>query len=99
MPLSYTSLKSPSLINTVAYKKFRNLYNVVICKARKMYFEKQLSDNQQNLRKTWQILFSSILKSNKKTKDLSHLTINGLNLDDPALMACSQALPAQLYVT
>ena len=53
-----------------------------------MYFEKQLSDNQQNRRKTWQILFSSSHKSNKKTNELSHLTINGLNLDDPALMAC-----------
>ena len=55
--LSYSSLKSPSLVNTAAYKKYRNLYDTVVRKARKMYFEKQLSDNQQNLRKTWQILF------------------------------------------
>ena len=55
--LSYSSLKSPSLVNTAAYKKYSNLFNTVVRKARKMYFEKQLSDNQQNLRKTWQILF------------------------------------------
>ena len=86
--LSNISLKSPSAINTAAYKNYRNLYNTVIRKAKKMYFEKQLSDNQKNLRKTWQILFSSIHKSNKKSNDLSHLLINGINIDDPVTMAC-----------
>ena len=44
--------------------------------------------NQKNLRKTWQILFSPIHKSNKKSNDLSNLLINGVNTDYPTLMAC-----------
>ena len=86
--LSHISLKFPSLLNISAYKKYRNLYNSIVRKAKKLYFEKQLSANQKNLRKTWQILFSTINKSKKKPNDLSHLKINGLVVEDPLTMAC-----------
>ena len=64
--LSYTCLKNPTFANVSSFKKFRNLYNQVIRNAKKLYFEKQLQNNQKNLRKTWQILFSAIHKDNKK---------------------------------
>ena len=86
--LSNTCIKTPTPFNRTEFKKYRNLYNSVIRNAKKLYFEKQLLANQKNLRKTWQILFSTIHKSNKKTNDLNNLVINGVNLDDPALMAC-----------
>ena len=82
------ALKNPSPISKLNYKLFRNLYNKVIRTAKKLHLEKQLSDNQKNLRKTWQILFSSINKGGKKKQDLSHLTIDGTNIDDPLTMAC-----------
>ena len=86
--LSYTCLKNPTFANVSSFKKFRNLYNQVIRNAKKLYFEKQLQNNQKNLRKTWQILFSAIHKDNKKKIEISNLNVNGVNLDDPQEMAC-----------
>ena len=71
----------------MGFKTYRNLYNQIIKTAKKLYYEKQLTINQKNLRKTWQILFSSIHKSKKNKDDLSHLTINGLKISDPRIMA------------
>ena len=85
--LSKTSLKNPTAANIDQFKRFRNLYNLVIKTAKKLYYEKQLTLNQKNLCKTWQILFSSINKSKKNRQDLSHLTINRLDVSDPRLMA------------
>ena len=87
--LSKICLKIPSTLNIVKFKKYRNLYNVVIRNAKKLYYEKQLFENQKNLRKTWQILFSTIHKNGNKKQDLSNLTINGLNINDPLQMATS----------
>ena len=61
--LSKTSLKNPSAENIFQFKKFRNLYNLVIRNAKKHYYEKQLEENKQNLCKTWKIPFSSINKN------------------------------------
>ena len=85
--LSKNSLKNPSHATISCFKTYRNLYNQVIKTAKKLYYEKQLTINQKNLRKTWQILFSSIHKEKKNKDDLSHLTINGLHISDPRLMA------------
>ena len=85
--LAKTSLKNPSMAAVTEFKTYRNLYNRVIKSAKKLHFKKQLESNKKNLRKTWQILFSSINKSNKKSNDISHLTINGLNISDPSAMA------------
>ena len=85
--LSKISLKNPSADNLLQFKKFRNLYNLVIRNAKKQYYEKQLEANKQNLRKTWKILFSSINKNTKKQNDISHLTINGRHVSEPKIMA------------
>ena len=77
---------SPSAISD--FKNYRNLYNKVIRTAKKLHFEKQLSNNQNNLRKTWQILFSAIHKTTKKNNSISHILVNGLDISDPSLMAC-----------
>ena len=84
---SKISLKNPSADNLLQFKKFRNLYNLVIRNAKKQYYEKQLEANKQNLRKTWKILFSSINKNTKKQNDISHLTINGRHVSEPKIMA------------
>ena len=83
------SLKNPTLENKQNFKLFRNVYNQVIRTAKKLHLERQLTENQKNLRKTWQILFSSINKGSKKKQDLSHLTINGTIISDPKNMACN----------
>ena len=60
------SLKNPSPTSITQFKNFRNLYNTVIRNAKKLYFQRQLEENQKNLHKTWQILFSAINKKLKK---------------------------------
>ena len=62
------SLKNPSHANISTFKTYRILYNQVIKTAKKLYFEKQLTINKKNLRKTWQILFSSIHKAKQKKR-------------------------------
>ena len=79
-------MKNPNRDAVAEFKTYRNLYNRVIKTAKKLYFKKQLEINKKNLRKTWQILFSSINKSNTKSKEISHLTINGLNITDPSII-------------
>ena len=81
------SLKNPSVVSITQFKKFRNIYNSVIRNAKKLYFQRQLEENQKNLRKTWQLLFASINKKTKKQNNLSHLTINGKIISDPSIMA------------
>ena len=81
------SLKKPNAENKQNFKTYRNLYNQVIRTAKKLHFERELSENQKNLRKTWQILFSSINKGGKKKQDLSNLIINGDNVSNPLTMA------------
>ena len=85
--LAHLSIKNPSVINIGNFRKYRNLYNRVIREAKKLYFERQLADNQKNLRKTWKILFSAIHKNSVKSNLISKLTINGVDTDDPLSMA------------
>ena len=80
MPL--LRVKNPTAANIDQFKRFRNLYSLVIKTAKKLYYEKQQTLNQKNLRKTWQILFSSINKSKINRQDLSQLTINGLDVSN-----------------
>ena len=47
--LSYTCLKSPTPANVFSFKKYRNLYNQIIRCVKKIYFEKQLKENQKKL--------------------------------------------------
>ena len=86
--LAHRSIKSPSVTNSEKFKAYRNLYNRVIRESKKLFFEKQLSENQKNLRKTWKILFSSIHRNSKKSNLIPNLTINGSNIDNPLTMAC-----------
>ena len=81
------SLKKPNAENKQNFKTYRNLYNQIIQTAKKLHFERELSENQKNLRKTWQILFSSINKGGRKTQDFSHLIINGDKVSNPLTMA------------
>ena len=67
--LASLSLKNPTRVSVAEFRAFRNLYNQVIRSAKKIYFQKQLADNQKNLRKTWQILFSTINKNTKFSSD------------------------------
>ena len=81
------SLRSPSTTSKNTYKIYRNLYNVVIRNEKKLYYERQIKLHQNNLRKTWQILFSAIRRNTRSNRGCTEITVDGLQIRDPILMA------------
>ena len=80
-------IKNPSPENISKFKTFRNLYNSVIRKAKKLNLEKQLENCKNDLRKTWKILYTSIRKNTNKKLDCTRLIKDDLSTDDPCQMA------------
>ena len=81
------SLLNPSIENIQKFKTYRNLYNSVLRKAKKAHIENQLSKCKNDLRKTWQILYSSIRKSKNNKQEILNLTVGSVSTDDPCHMA------------
>ena len=82
-------LKNPTDSNRENFKKFRNLYNIVVRTAKKTFFHSQIETNSKNLRKTWQILSNAIRKPKTKKDNCTSLNINGTAITDPSVMADS----------
>ena len=80
-------LKNPTALNRESFKKFRNLYNIVIRSAKKTFFHSQIEKNSKNLRKTWQILSNAIRKPKTKKDNCTTLNANGSVITDPSVMA------------
>jgi hypothetical protein len=86
LELSKICSNSPSPSNTARFKIYRNLYNRLIHLSRKMYYEKQLSANKNDLRKTWQIL-NDALNIPKNKRKISQLLIENNLISDPIVIA------------
>jgi len=84
--LHKASVLDPTLQNTLKYRTYRNLYNTVIRKSKKMYFEKSLNENVKNPKKTWEILKEATVGS-KPNKKIERLTVNGNTISDHLLIA------------
>ena len=80
-------LKNPTALNRESFKKFRNLYNIVIRSAKKTFFHSQIEKNSKNLRKTWQILSNAICKPKTKKDNCTTLNVNGSVISDPSVIA------------
>ena len=52
-----------------------------------MFFEKKLNENQNNLKKTWDILRTAINSGGQKREPISELFVNGINHMDPVSIA------------
>jgi hypothetical protein len=76
----------PSLVNSALYKNYQNMYNRLIRVARKLYFERELSSNTSNLRKTWQLLYDT-LNVSKSKQDILSLVVNNNTINDPSEIA------------
>ena len=83
------SLVSPTVDSINCYKKYRNLYNSLIRLSKKLYFEKKLSDNQKDPKKTWKFLNESINKIPSKSSNIQEVKINNTIISDPVEMANS----------
>jgi hypothetical protein len=77
----------PTPENLNHFKSYRNAYNRIIRAAKKLYFDVELSKNQSNLKKSWQLLKNAINKKTAKSSLVYHLDLNGKIIDNPTEMA------------
>ena len=85
--LCKSSIKHPSADTISIYKNYRNLYAKIIRASKKLFYEQQLVKYQSDCKKTWQILRKAINNSNKSTNSIKNIIVNGLSIDNPAMMA------------
>ena len=86
--LSKLCLSHPTFLNTVAFKKYRNMYNKIVKAAKKMSYDRLFKKFQSNLSKTWQLIHEVINKKPKKEPNtFSHLLINNCKVSDPFTIA------------
>jgi hypothetical protein len=84
--LHKASLVNPTLENSNAYKIYRNLYNALIRKSRKMYFSHQLNLARHNPKKTWSILKEAIGQGDTRN-EINDLLVDGANITDKQQIA------------
>jgi len=84
LKLASLSARNPDVVSGNAYKTYRNLYNTVLRAAKKKYFEVKLLENQNNLKKTWDILRTAINSGGQKREPISELFVDGINYTDPS---------------
>jgi hypothetical protein len=78
------SIKTPSLANVGNYKKFRNLYNIIVRKSKRQFYDQRFEINKRNFRKTWSLLYEVIKKSKNKGLSINCLLLDGNNVTDPS---------------
>ena len=82
--LSKLCFTHPNVLNLTTYKKYRNLFNILVRAAKKLFYDKLFQKFQSNLSKTWQLINEIINKKPKKNvQSFSHLLINNLKVEDP----------------
>ncbi len=87
LKLASSNAKNPGALTGNIYKTYRNLYNTILRTAKKKYFETKLNDNQNNLKKTWDILRTAINSGGNKREPISELFADGVHHTDPSSIA------------
>ena len=83
LKLAKMSVNVPSLENTQKFKTYRNLYNTILRKSKKDFFEKQLSKYQSNMKKTWETINEATKKKRKSKEDIKQLNLGQILLTSP----------------
>ncbi len=76
--LASLNARLPSCNSSNTYKTYRNVYNSALRTAKKLYYEKILHENQNDLKKTWGILKSAINSGGRKKELISELFVQGI---------------------
>ena len=80
--------KDPTPSNKYLYKKFRNRVVAEIRSGKVTYFKNYFEQNKTNMKMLWSGIKSIVnVKSKNQFSRLSHLTNNGMRVDDPVKMA------------
>jgi hypothetical protein len=80
------SLIKPSASNIQTYKTYRNIYNSLIRKSRKMYFRQKLNYFRKNPKNTWMVL-KEAMGGGAPLDDISDISVNGMHISDKTQMA------------
>ena len=80
-------LATPSVDNTDKYKKYYDIYNKLLRKAKSLYYAEQFKLSSNNVRKTWQILRSAINKTGTKSMLPDHFYHENKKITDKAEIA------------
>lgn len=76
----------PNAFNEVNYKRYRYALDRIIAQAKKDHYQKRITENRRDIKKTWQILKEVI--GNKKGKtSIQSIMINDVNCTDPTRIA------------
>jgi len=69
------------------FKRFKNLYNKLLRLSKQMYFENKLTDNQSNIKKTWEIIREATKKMNDKSSIIDQIIIGDETIEDSQKIA------------
>jgi hypothetical protein len=75
------SLTDPSVTNIQRYKTYRNVYNSLIRKSRKLYFQQRLNTFKKDPKKTWTIL-KDAMGGGLHHDEISDIDVNNVCITD-----------------
>jgi len=78
--------KERSVVATENYKKYRNLYNLLLRTSKKMYFDKNFELFKHNPKRTWDLL-KEATNLTKSHDNVEKLTMNNETFTDPKRIA------------
>ena len=70
-----------------SYKNYRNSYAKIIKASKKLYFQKELTKHQSDIKKTWEILRKAINNSKQRDNSIQNIIVNQECIEDAACMA------------
>ena len=73
--LAKIAIHNPTVHNVQMFKNYRNLYNTLLRKCKKDFFEKQLSKHQSNMKKTWELIHEATKKKRKVKESVQRLNL------------------------
>ena len=79
-------IKNPTNENKQIFTIYRNKFKTLRIKAEKSYYENEFMNCSNDLRKTWRVI-RSLINLNKSEKQVDSLTIAGINITDPDILA------------
>jgi hypothetical protein len=79
-------ISSPTVENINNYRIYRNIYNSVLRRSKKLYFETALAKFKSKPKKIWEIINQATGSSNPKSK-ITEILVNGQTVDNDKAMA------------
>ena len=78
--------RNPTAYNVMMYKDCRNKTTALLRITEKQYYQEQIIDNKNNLRKTW-VIIKQVINENKNSKTCDKFTSGKSTITDPKTIA------------